>query len=469
MLEFYAAWVSFEGDSQYGDARKRVMRLLEGRKTCRDFLPAQGVPGLPKSSLDGQRETVLRPPIDKQEHIDDLDSPREQDIRRKLRIKDGEQLDVVGLVKRHGVGNKPYPSVSRVAADPWVRGNADRLDKLRSAIEEVRRLHEDAIQRLGGGWERLYAELPYEGTVVYRNRHHEIRGETGLSDEDLWPLADALAKLPEPSPYLAILMADGDRMGQVISTLKSADAHRDFSRKLSQFAGNARKIVEQHRGVLIYSGGDDVLAFVPVDQCLDCARSLHDTFGRLLVEYKVEDGCPPTLSVGIAIAHFMDDLEELRQYALEAEKSAKKPDRNGLAVHLHKRSGSPTCIRVKWDKCPDERLQRYAKWIRTDAIPSKLPYDLRKLIELYEPWPSETLKEAMTADVIRVIRDKQPKSAKSAMKDIEKELSERLTGATSLKQFCEELLVARQIAEAMQQAQPDSHQRRKREQSEVTQ
>ena len=37
------------------------MRLLAGRKNCRDFLPAKGDAGVPKSSLDGQRESVLKP------------------------------------------------------------------------------------------------------------------------------------------------------------------------------------------------------------------------------------------------------------------------------------------------------------------------------------------------------------------------------------------------------------------------
>ena len=38
------------------------MRLLAGRKNCRDFLPANGRPGVPKSSLDGLRESVLKDP-----------------------------------------------------------------------------------------------------------------------------------------------------------------------------------------------------------------------------------------------------------------------------------------------------------------------------------------------------------------------------------------------------------------------
>jgi CRISPR-associated protein Cmr2 len=102
VIEFYAAWVPATSD--YRTDRQKLMRLLAGRKNLRDFLPAQGRDqGLPKSSLDGQRATVLQ---------------RRKKFPSQYRIREGEQLDVVGLVKRQAGGSRPYPSVSRVAADP---------------------------------------------------------------------------------------------------------------------------------------------------------------------------------------------------------------------------------------------------------------------------------------------------------------------------------------------------------------
>jgi CRISPR-associated protein Cmr2 len=59
VIEFYAAWVSFTPET-YPKQRKRLARLLAGRKRCRDFLPAKGREGVFKSSLDGLRETVFR-------------------------------------------------------------------------------------------------------------------------------------------------------------------------------------------------------------------------------------------------------------------------------------------------------------------------------------------------------------------------------------------------------------------------
>lgn len=430
VIEFYAAWVATSAD--YRANRAMVMRLLAGRKNCRDFRPAKGRAGVPKSSLDGQRESVLNPP-----------TQWPQRFRARLRIREGEQLDVVGLVKRVAGGNQPYPSVARIAADPWVRGNQHRLSPVTSACEQLRT--QEIVRRLDTTAYPQFAAFPFEGTAVYTSRHHELMEETEATADQLRPLCEALARLPQPEPYLAILVADGDRLGAAISALTSPDAHRQFSEALARFAGEARKIVNAYNGVMVYAGGDDVLAFLPVDKCLECAQKLNVKFGELLVAYGA-----PTLSVGIAIGHFMENLEDLLGYGRAAEKAAKEPDRDGLAVHLHKRGGSPTRVRAKWSEKPSERLTRYAQLILSDAIPSKLPYDLRKLADLYQDWPADTVPQALRQDVLRVIRDKQPRSGRQHMPEIEAIL-QGVTNAAALHRFAEELLIARRIAAAMRQ------------------
>ncbi len=362
VIEFYAAWVPRSDNYQLD--RARVMRLLAGRKNCRDFLAARGHAGVPKSSLDGKRESVLKPPTDWTTRF-----------RSRLRIRDGEQLDVVGLVKRVAGGTQPYPSVARVAADPWVRGNHARLTEVLSAC---RQLGDQVIRPLNTTTHPQFAAFPFEGTAVFTSRHHELEEETEVATDRLRQLRDALARLAQPEPYLAVLIADGDKMGEAISRLDSPQKHREFSQALAGFADEARRIANAHNGVLVYAGGDDVLAFVPVDKCLDCARKLHDKFAEQLKVYG-----SPTLSVGLAIGHFMENLEDLLEYGRAAEKAAKQPDRDGLAVHLHKRGGSPIRVRAKWTEnpSPDERLIHYARLMLAEAIPSKLPYELRTLAD----------------------------------------------------------------------------------------
>jgi CRISPR-associated protein Cmr2 len=55
-LEFYAAWVPLNGD--YAAARRRLERLLAGRKALRDFKQPYVLPQTPQKpagSFDGQR------------------------------------------------------------------------------------------------------------------------------------------------------------------------------------------------------------------------------------------------------------------------------------------------------------------------------------------------------------------------------------------------------------------------------
>jgi CRISPR-associated protein Cmr2 len=428
VVEFYAAWVDTTAEN-YQQDRARLMRLLAGRKNCRDFSRAQGRAGVPKSSLDGLRESVLS---------------ESSSARASLRLANGEQLDVVGLVKRRGEGQRPYPSVARVAADPWLRGiGASKLVAVRAACEII-----SAVRR----GSRVYGDFPFEGTVVYANRHRDLKEEGAANDEQLNALKKALHAIDgeEPSPYLAVIVADGDEMGKTLSTLTSADMHRAFSRKLADFASAADSIIENHRGVLVYAGGDDVLAFVPVDKCLLCARALHQKFQVLT---------SMTLSVGLAIAHFMEPLEDLLDYGRAAEKHAKNPravdsgqaSRDGLAVHLLKRGGGPIAVRANWTARPDEQLQELAGWINGRAISGRVAYDLHKIAKVYENWPVGSVGDAIQRDTLSVLKGKQPRG-ESKMPEISQFIRERVKDAASLRRLGDELLVARQIAVALRQA-----------------
>ncbi|GIX05524.1 MAG: type III-B CRISPR-associated protein Cas10/Cmr2 [Planctomycetaceae bacterium] len=480
-IEVYAAWVPYTGPDTYQQQRARLMRLLAGRKMLRDFQPAHGHAGVPKSSLDGQRESVLKDPEAE---------PWSVKYRARFRLSRGEQLDVLGVVKRVGGGRCSYPSVSRVAADPWVRGSLisekfrPRFHKL---VELCRQISSESLNRLDVSKYSQYRDFPFEGSVAYEHRLHELFEENVVTEAEIAGIKDVLEDLPQALPYVAVLMADGDRMGETISRLDHPDKHRKFSQTLSGFADNVRTIVAEHQGVCIYAGGDDVLAFLPVDLCLVCARKLHDTFAAYMASWKQSE-TPPTLSVGIAIGHFLENMEDLVAYGRQAEQDAKEPDRNGLAVHLYKRSGAPIRVRSRWDEeldrqSPDQRWMRYAQWYIEQALPSKAAYELRRLADVYAGWNCqrtedvERLQQALLADVLRVLKDKQPRKNAHKLNQIIQHVHEvcgALKAASSqaqerdaqdprprvqaqrfvqgYRQLCEELLIARLLADVAEQA-----------------
>ncbi|MBX9695400.1 MAG: type III-B CRISPR-associated protein Cas10/Cmr2, partial [Cyanobacteria bacterium] len=305
VIEFYSAWVSLEEDD-YPRSRKNVMRLLAGRKACRDFLPARGRAKVPKSSLDGARESVLKQNV----------IPSKQ-----LPLTSGEQLDVIGVTKRMGGGAKPFPSVARVAADSWLRAlsqqSGDKQAPLKLLSEACRNLHEQGLlTKEVSGVSGPYSYFPFNGECVYTSRHPNLLDEVGENRVSFTELSQLLAKnyerIGEPSPYLAVLIADGDQIGKVLAKLSSIAEHKRFSQALANFATEASRITEEYRGVCVYAGGDDVVALLPVDTSIPCSRALHDCFSRTLMESEViSTESVPTLSVGIAIGHFMEPLEDL--------------------------------------------------------------------------------------------------------------------------------------------------------------
>lgn len=426
VLEFYSAWVPMpQKKEDYQKARKRLMGLLAGRKSTRNFLQAKGHAFIPKSSLDGARESVIQK---------DDELPKE--LALKMRLQAGEQLCAVGLTKRLGgkrademaEGEKTvleaFPSVVRVAMDPWIRGVKQSGDETMMVLDNIKRICK-SNGNIASGTGEHYPDFPFDGQVLHLSRitsmikayeevHNRKKGwNVYLSEPDIKDLAairnlvlrlqkkgDEKSKekffgLGEPERYYAILVADGDRMGKVISTRETPEEHRFFSARLARFAEIARKVVEKHNGCMVYSGGDDVLAFLPLDTCLYAARRLHYAFGTLLSNFQDDNGKSPTLSVGIAIGHSMEPLEDLLKFGRDAEKAAKAgksiiDERDGLAVHLYPRSGTPIKIREKWRPKGkaglDERLLAWAEMHCNDELPDSAAYDMHELAEDYKEW-----------------------------------------------------------------------------------
>jgi len=466
VIEFYSAWVPFEKET-YASDRAQLMRLLAARKSTRNFEQPKGNhPGVDKSSLDGARETVLK------KGRDIMGGQFPKDLALRMRRSKGEQLCAVGVTKRLGGGRVPFPSVVRVALDPWIRG-VQKDENAKKILGEIGLLCSGETSFSSGTGGTLYRDFPYDGQVLFGSRLPVLmEAARDLADippfkndgENLNKIKALVNKLQksgygEPNPYFAILVADGDQMGKAISRIDDPDHHRNFSARLSEFAKSARDIVEEeHRGCVVYSGGDDVLAFLPVDTCIAAARKLHDKFGEILKDYPREGEPSPTLSVGIAIGHIRDPLEDLRTYGKAAEEHAKEPDRNGLALHLHTRSGGdPIRLRDRWQeedkKGLDERMKAWVRMYLDDTFPDKAAYELQQLAEVYRGWENPPDPDHIRKDVERLLARKRPGEGTSAIQDNDKKnLEAEAKSYDDLCRLAKELLMARRIAESHRQA-----------------
>lgn len=175
-------------------------------------------------------------------------------------------------------------------------------------------------------------------------------------------------------PYYAILIADGDKMGERIGQMETPDEHIAFSRTLADFAGGVQSVVQRHDGFLIYAGGDDVVALLPVVSAIACARQLAQQFHSQV---------GATLSAGVAIVHHKEPLGRALEYARAAERAAKR-ERNSLAVALHTRGGVPLTVAAQWNS----KLDDWATWLdayRKRELPRGAAYELAALAR---EWPN---------------------------------------------------------------------------------
>ncbi|MDW8121927.1 MAG: type III-B CRISPR-associated protein Cas10/Cmr2 [Armatimonadota bacterium] len=289
-------------------------------------------------------------------------------------------------------------------------------------------INDDTCKRLATDLLRLDGEwlISDDWTV---KRVQEVSTAAKESDvitgrQKLEDLYDVLGDTP--SRYFAILYMDGDHAGRWLSgthpglahfkdilhpkvrqqldqtpgwgqflntpRVISPAVHAAISDALTQFALKVVPWVveERYPGRLIYAGGDDVLALVPLSFALSVARELRALFsGHLCLQKPLFDHSPEeelpinfsaqvsgylkdqnnsllmtmgpaaTASIGIAFGHHLHPLDLLLFSVRLAERSAKELySRNALCVHLLKRSGEEIRVGAQWfyDRCSQDTV-----------------------------------------------------------------------------------------------------------------
>lgn len=371
ILETYAAWVKLE-PNKYGDASERLGKLLAARKQTKDFEPIQDTAtGLFKSTLDGANNTLTNN-ISSEGH------------RHQLRLSQREELDILGLVKRSAGQFEQFTPFSRVVTEPWLASlSSKQCNDLQSHYQPF---VEAGLATTVKGNEDAYQAFPYDGEYLFASR---IEQEKDLDKTIKKNLLQHLSNLGEekgtPVPYGVLLKADGDRMGELLSKAKEKAHSIAISKALHQFATEVRSVVRKHGGHAIYTGGDDILAFVPLNTALVCSKELAtlfaSTMSAVIEQQKLVVVNPPTLSVGLAIGHFVQPMRQLRHRAIQAEKLAKgngleKP-RNALAIQLGIRSGYEIAWRCRWD---DDRtinaLNEFVNGFSKGLLPTRIMQDV---------------------------------------------------------------------------------------------
>ncbi len=365
-----------------------TVRCLGARKSLRLLSPSTSQLS-EACSLCGERPALATT------SASDLWPRMARQFPRSLRSGGKERLCAVCTTKRmatdHAVGGVlgaagRFPSTASIATSPFKAAVLGRLGDLQPKVQEYVDNVKQAIAECGLSW--TLASPQVEGLSrlpIMDSAFLGVDGEWLLKEsfqpekvawaydlsleanatvlleraqEALKSLIEAAAELkpvgiPRPTPYLAILASDGNRMGEylrgrVSDAIRGLTGHRHLSAALGDYSLRAvPRVVQGHPegparlGRLVYAGGDDVLAMLPVADLPAVLEELSLLFSGLSGTgadgwFEAQNGTVDTceeawkaldpsasIRVGVAIVHEQDPLGAGLEAARQAEAAAK--------------------------------------------------------------------------------------------------------------------------------------------------
>ncbi len=396
-VECYWAAVEWNGvPADYGSTYERVEGALGQRKLIRNFK---------QIAEQGEKCSLI---------------PSLVDVVNAKSSGGKERLSGVAIVKRFfpdwQKAESKFPSTSTVAVSDFVKD----ILLLSKQHEKIRNLAGTFAEKVKAVTSEFASQpLPMTKTLADQNNLSEfatIDGDWFFEDQYesenlrkaleeeksnwIYPRGPATAAknalrallkgakeldINSPSKYYAVIRFDGDRMGKWLSgafrNSVSIDAHRQLSDKLLEFSGKLKEIVERrHCGQIVYAGGDDVLAFVTLRDCLNVSKDIREAYAIMENAAAGGAGEKPTGSLGIVIAHHKDDLKSVMTESRSAEHFAKEAiGRDAVSISLLKRSGDHTTSGAKWklDGNLDtvEILNQFGNFVKNRDLAKGFIYD----------------------------------------------------------------------------------------------
>ncbi len=346
---------------------------------------------------------------------------KEEDARH---IREGEKLCGVCIIKRFAVkyyfrgilGEDfwHYPSTEEIAGIKFkialsekFKGEKDKkeiTDRVKDIINEFllktndggksyapyvlrkKPVDDDAYLDLDAelfrkdGWEGLFKDMEL---MLGKDKTTEVRKKIS----DLVEKIKERYNLEHKNPYYAILISDGDNIGDwlgiksgIRKEILSSDFHKKFSKKLSEYA---KEVTESWKDIFprltIYAGGDDLMALMHPYDVVSYAKLCNKKFNLMLKELAIESK-EPSVSAGILITHAKMNLQKAINEARHLENKAKNTEGKGaVCVGVLTRSGNLTSFVAKWEDI--DIYEELTRCFREGYISSSLAYDIRELVK----------------------------------------------------------------------------------------
>lgn len=356
------AWVISDSD----DAA-----VLARRKNWRSYMPPQTV---------GDKCTVMG----EWQELSGTDKPNAAqqrqfwngvrgNIAEKLDLPENERLCAIAYVKRRFVHcwqqmdghtgwelSTSVPSTSYMAAVHWLAAliqakpdaqaaaefckqgtSGERLTRIKAISDALR---ENAADHLKG-----LADV--DGRALFDSDKAEDRATVAAKKAMLKTVPDVKALL---SPFYAIVMMDGDNLGKTKEAMGDASS---LSAALAAFTKGVPDIVAANNGFLVYAGGDDVLAILPLEDALPCALEIQGQYMQVFAAEEKEGGkvIPASISAAIEFAHMKLPLTMILKDAhkLLDDVAKDKTGRDAVVCRIWKPGGQQQTWAMPWQEAMD--------------------------------------------------------------------------------------------------------------------
>jgi len=262
-------------------------------------------------------------------------------------------------------GKKSFPSTTEIAlTSSFERKNVPDKDRKKKA----QKVH-DKVDDKTDSRDRYFAILMMDGD----NMGKLVNGVTLASTWEMVMHPDIIARLR--TPEFEKKYHDNWKYIFDKKRLITPAIHAAISESLGDFSlYGVSNIIKNYQGTLIYAGGDDVCAVLPVETSFKAAQEIQryytSTYKWIQKDKDPEDvsdfftpapgklsinlgkGDDISISAGILICHHKESLTQMITEAqhLLKDKAKEEAGRNACAIELRKRSGGSRYFVRKWSE-----------------------------------------------------------------------------------------------------------------------
>jgi len=332
------------------------------------------------------------------------------------RLKAGQKYSAIGMIKRllpkeAGWRMPRFDDSAKQAASLWLN-----LANPSAPGQTIA----DSLSEIDADWDGRWLHVPQWRKSEGAEPKH-FQSFRKVVDE-------GISEYSAPPTYYAVLIIDGDNChrrlaGKSLPTLYDQEAFREFlvdeeahpwlasvwpsvlacrrpltpayhieiSEKQSRFGVDViPSVITTHKGQLIYSGGDECLALLPVEEVFEAALAIRKAYSQ--DDYFGRQG---SLSAGIAVAHYKSDLRAVLDDARTAIERAKHRGKDLCEVIRTMGSGECTTAALPWSFASN--FSSLVAAFRKQDSQSKASD--RWLRNLEQQWPTLRVFESETQEI----------------------------------------------------------------------